>query len=104
MSIWNWLSLFGVPAIVAGVVISLWMQTKAIKIGVQALLRDRLLQGYKHFEEKGYADVEDRENLENVYVQYHTLGKNGVMDDLRAKFLALPLRKPVTPTTEKEEK
>jgi len=29
-------------------------------------------------------------NLENVYIQYHNLGANGVMDDLRNKFLALP--------------
>lgn len=91
MSVWNWLSLLGIPAIVAGIVISLWVQTKAIKQGVQALLRDRLLQGYKHFAEKGYADTDDRLNLENVYVQYHALGQNGVMDDLRVKFLALPL-------------
>ena len=92
MSIWNWLSLFGVPAIVAGVVISLWVQTKAIKEGVQALLRDRLIQGYRYFGMKKYADIDDRSNLENIYTQYHALGQNGVMDDLRAKFLALPLK------------
>ena len=31
MSTWNWLSLLGIPAIVAGVVISLWIQIRAIK-------------------------------------------------------------------------
>jgi len=90
MSVWNWLSLFGIPAIVATIVVSLWVQTRAIKRGVQALLRDRLIQGYKYFESKGYADIDDRNNLENVYIQYHALGQNGVMDDLRGKFLALP--------------
>lgn len=91
MSTWNWLSLLGIPAIVAGVVISLWIQIRAIKRGVQALLRDRLIQGYKYYMEKGYTDIDERSNLENVYVQYHDLGQNGVMDDLRQKYLSLPL-------------
>jgi len=90
MSTWNWLSLLGIPSIVAAVIVSLWVQTRAIKKGVQALLRDRLTQGYKYHENIGWADIDDRNNLENVYVQYHNLGQNGVMDDLRDKFLALP--------------
>ena len=64
--------------------------------GVQALLRDRLLQGYKHYFKKGWADNNDRENMENIYQQYHGLGKNGVMDDMREKFRALPLFPPET--------
>ena len=31
--------------------------------------------------------------IENMYLQYHALGGNGVMDDIRQKFFALPLRK-----------
>lgn len=94
MNVWNWLSLLGIPAIVASVVVALWVQTLAIKRGVQALLRDRLTQGYKFHEGIGWADIDDRNNLENVYVQYHNLGQNGVMDDLRDKFLALPTHPP----------
>lgn len=90
MSTWNWLSLVGVPALVVAVITSLWVQTRAIKKGVQALLRDRLINGYKQFESQGWADIDERSNLENVYVQYHNLGQNGVMDDLRNKFLQLP--------------
>ena len=58
--------------------------------GVPALLRDRLLQGYKYYRAQGWADENDRSNLENVYQQYHALGANGVMDNLRARFLDLP--------------
>lgn len=93
MTVWNWLSLFGVPAIVASIVVSLWVQVRAVKRGVQALLRDRLMQGYRYYRTQGYADENDRSNLENVYIQYHTLGQNGVMDDLRNKFLSLPPEK-----------
>ena len=65
-------------------------QNKALMLGLQALLRDRLLQGYRHYLAKGFADYEDRENLENIWVQYHALGANGIMDDLRDQFRALP--------------
>lgn len=93
MTVWNWLSLVGIPTAFAGFIVTQIIQIRAIKRGVQALLRDRLIQGYKHYRSVGYADEDDRANLENVYVQYHNLGANGVMDDLRGKFLALPIEK-----------
>ncbi len=65
-------------------------QNKAIMLGVQAFLRDRLLQGYRHYITKGWADYDDRENLENIYKQYHALGANGIMDDMRNQFRTLP--------------
>ena len=95
MTVYNWLTLFGVPglflALIGFIKVQL-AQNKAIKEGLQAILRDRLLQAYKYYEEKGYADADDRDNWENMYQQYHTLGANGVMDDIRGKFLSLPTR------------
>ena len=44
----------------------------------------------RHYKEKGYAPLYARESFENCWVQYEKLGKNGVMADIRAKFLALP--------------
>ena len=93
MSAWEIVKAAGIPTMALAMVISTMVQVRAIKKGVQALLRDRLINGYKHFRALGYADEDDRENLENVYVQYHNLGANGVMDDLRSKFLALPVEK-----------
>ena len=90
MNVWEIVKAAGIPALVLGLIISQWVQTRAVKKGVQALLRDRLLQGYKFYRHQGWADEDDRTNLENVYVQYHALGANGVMDDLRNKFLSLP--------------
>jgi len=63
---------------------------KAVMKGVQAMLRDRLLQGYKYYEQLGYADYDDRKNMENMYSAYHGLGENGVMDDMQKKFNGLP--------------
>lgn len=65
-------------------------KSEAIAAGMQALLRDRLLQGYKHSGQKGYADFDDRSNMENLYEQYHALGGNGMMTDMRRAFRALP--------------
>lgn len=91
MNAWEIAKAAGIPALLLTLIITTWVQTRAVKRGVQALLRDRLIQGYKFFTKQGWADVDDRSNMENVYVQYHALGANGVMDDLRRKFLELPL-------------
>ena len=66
-------------------------RSDAIAMGIQALLRDRLLSGYRYYQEKGWADYEDRANLENVWKQYHALGGNGDMNDLRNTFRHLPM-------------
>lgn len=91
MSVWEIVKAAGIPALLLGVIITTWVQVRAVKRGIQALLRDRLIQGYKYYRSQGWADEDDRSNLENVYVQYHALGANGVMDNLRQKFLDLPL-------------
>lgn len=94
MTVFNWLTLFGVPSIIACLFAYIKKgnsEIKALKLGVQALLRDRLRQTYIESSAKGYADFEDRQNFENMYTQYHSLGMNGVMDDTRNKYLALPI-------------
>lgn len=91
MDWWEIAKAAGIPAMLLALIITQWVQTRAVKKGVQALLRDRLIQGYRYYGEQGWADVNDRSNLENVYQQYHALGANGVMDNLRERFLELPL-------------
>ena len=63
---------------------------KAVKEGIQALLRSELIADYNKWSERGYAPIYARENFENCWKQYHALGENGVMDDLHKKFLELP--------------
>ena len=106
MSVYQWLCLLGVQGIITLVlsrVISKKLntadakaeqakrETAAIAEGVKALLRDRLLQGYKHYIEKAWADMDDRSNMENVWRQYHALGGIGDMNDLRRTFRHLPM-------------
>ena len=67
-----------------------------IKKGMQAILKNDLKVRYEHWIEEGYAPDDARDDLEAEYRIYHSLGKNGVMDGRRARFLNLP--------TEKDEK
>lgn len=68
-------------------------QNKATMLGVQALLRDRLLQAFRHFIDQGFAEYSDRENVRNMYENYEALGPNSVMDDLYKQFTALPMQR-----------
>ena len=94
MTVYNWFCLLGIPGLFASLIGIVRLQVKANKAlqqAVRAMLRDRLLQGYKHYLEKGWADLDDRANLNNVWRQYHALGGNGDMKDLRRTFRRLPL-------------
>ena len=63
----------------------------ALELGVQALLRDRLIYQYEKYKAKGYAPIYVKENFENLYEQYHRLGANGVMDSIHEEFKNLPV-------------
>ena len=106
MNIYQWLCLLGVQGAVVTVLTLLInktsrkiernaeqsrQETGAIKEGMKALLRDRLLQGYKHYISQKWADMDDRGNMENVYKQYKALKGNGDMKDLRKTFRHLPM-------------
>ena len=69
-----------------------------LKRGIQALLKNDLKVRYDYWLSKEYAPEDAREDLEAEYRIYHSLGKNGVMDDRRKRFLRLPL----DPNEEKE--
>ena len=68
-------------------------KTESVQLGVQALLRSKMIDEYNKWSERGYAPIYARENFQNMYEQYHNLGMNGVMDDLLEKFKELPTQK-----------
>jgi hypothetical protein len=65
-------------------------EQEAIKFGVQALLRDRIIQAYHHYKDKGYCPIYARDNIIELVNQYHNLGGNGIIDDLFDKIKMLP--------------
>ena len=60
--------------------------------GTQALLRDRLLQGYHFFKRRGMVTYGEARNYENMYEAYHALGKNGIMDVVFEQFKKIPVK------------
>ena len=86
----QWITYIGPMGIVVFVFVIVFKRIKAVRGGVQAILRDRLYQLYGYCEQKGYAKVYERENFDNMYKHYHNLGQNGVMDSYKKKFEALP--------------
>jgi len=57
----------------------------------QAQLRDSLIANYEKYAAQGSAPLYAKDNFENCWMWYHSLGANGVMDDIHAKFMALPI-------------
>ena len=93
MNTYQWLCVLGIPGIFAsclGFIALQIRQVKAIKLGLQALLRDRLLQAYEHYEHRGWANYSEKSNVRNLYDQYEALGPNGIMQRKHESFLSLP--------------
>lgn len=85
--------------IIAGAVISyifaLYRARKrendALRAGVQALLRDRIIQAYNHYVcEKGWVPIYAKESIDACYKSYEALGDNGVIDSLMEQLNELP--------------
>lgn len=61
-----------------------------IKTGMMALLRNELVRSYNEYTHKQYCPIYAKENIENLYNQYHALGGNGTVTDLYEKLMDLP--------------
>ena len=64
----------------------------ALELGVQALLRDRIIQAYYHYEERGWITLHGLENVNALYEQYHALGGNGTVTTLVSSLRELDVR------------
>ena len=101
MNLYQWLCVLGIPGMFITMVTgmaSIIRQIRVMKQAMKASLRDRLVQGYRRGIRQGWADMEDRKNMENIYRQYHILGGNGDMNDLRHTFRSLPMVQDGPPT------
>lgn len=85
--------------IIAGAVISYMFalyrakkrENDALRAGVQALLRDRIIQAYNHYVcEKGWIPIYAKESIDACYRSYEALGGNGVIDSLMEQLNELP--------------
>lgn len=66
-------------------------ENDALKTGVQALLRDRIIQAYNHYvTEKKWIPIYAKDSINACYKSYEALGENGVINDLMAQINDLP--------------
>ena len=70
-------------------------EVEAIKLGMQALLRDRIIQVYNKYSDRGYYPIYERENMQGLSEQYFALGGNGVVHSLLEKLEVLPTEPPI---------
>lgn len=61
------------------------MKNRAIAAGVQAMLRDTIVNNYNKYKDRGYMPIYARESLKKMYEAYHGLGGNDVAHDLYEK-------------------
>lgn len=58
-------------------------ENDALKAGLQALLRDRIIQAYNHYvQDRGWIPIYAKESIDACYKSYEALGDNGVIDNL----------------------
>lgn len=62
----------------------------AVEKGIQALLRDRIINLYNHYKDKGFCPIYALENAEALFVQYQALGGNGAITELMEKLRKMP--------------
>ena len=65
-------------------------ESRMIRNGITAVLRDRIVQAYMYYESKGYLPLKERENIYMMYVAYHDLGGNGLVTQLYNELNELP--------------
>lgn len=70
---------------------------------VQALLRNKMRELNEVYQVVGWCTVEQKENFNNLYEQYHRLGSNGVMTHIKDEILAMPTEAPVKEGEENAE-
>lgn len=86
-----------VNALAGAIITLLWTMLRAkkrendaLKEGMQALLRDRIIQAYNHYSDKGWIPIYAMESIEACHKSYEELGENGVIDNLMRQLRELP--------------
>lgn len=60
-------------------------ENEAVKLGIQAILRDSIVSNYNKYKDKGYIPIYARDSVKKIYEAYTDLGGNDVAHDLYEK-------------------
>ena len=66
----------------------------AIKMGMQALLRNDIIKVYNKSAERGHCPIYQKQALEKSYSAYHNLGGNDVATELYEETMKMPTEPP----------
>jgi len=69
-------------------------QTKSVRLGVKALLRNQIIQAYTYNKARKHCPIYALETVEDMYQQYHNLGGNGAITKLVEDIKKLPTEPP----------
>ena len=70
-------------------------ENDALKAGLQALLRDRIIQAYNHYcDDKKWIPIYALESINACFRSYEALGENGVINGLMEQLNDLPNYEP----------
>lgn len=58
--------------------------------GLRSMLRQDIINTYDKYMKKGYAEVYVKDNIQDMYKNYHALGGNGTITHLVEEFMDLP--------------
>lgn len=73
---------------------SMIIRLKAIKNGLQCLLRAEIIRSHEKYKERGYCPIYAKEALTMAYNAYHALKGNDVATGLYKECLELPTEPP----------
>ena len=65
-------------------------KNEAIAEGVQALLRENIVENYNKYTDRGYCPIYAKESIKRAYASYHKLDGNDVASELYHKLLSMP--------------
>lgn len=77
----------------AGFIGSMFLRLKAIKLGLQCLLRAEIIRSHDKYTDRKYCPIYAKEALTRAYKAYHTLGGNDVATELYNDMMKLPEEK-----------
>lgn len=86
-----------VPFVCGGAVTfagTMFIKLKAIKNGLQCLLRAEIIRSYDKYKERDYCPLYAKEALTRAYKAYHALGGNDVATELYNDTMELPTEPP----------
>lgn len=60
-------------------------ENEAVRLGIQAILRENIVANYNKYKDRGYMPIYARESVKKIYEAYTDLGGNDVAHDLYEK-------------------